>query len=201
MIQEEELKAIGKFQKPHALKGELNVILDLDPEYIEEGFPLIVEIDGIYVPFFPDSVRPKGSQSYLIHLKGIDTAEEARAMVNKTIYAMRKDITDFYDADPDEILFDDDLVGYKVFNNDEEVGTVKYVDDSTINVILEVEKADGTLVYIPLVDDFIKEVNEEDKILVMELPDGLLDLNEADNDWSEDDEESEDNEDSEDKEE
>ena len=107
MIQEEELKAIGKFQKPHALKGELNVILDVDADYIEEGYPLIVEMDGLYVPFFPDSVRPKGSQSFLIHLKGIDTADEARAMVNKTIYAMRKDITDFYDADPDEILFDD----------------------------------------------------------------------------------------------
>ena len=39
MIKEEELIEIGKFQKTHALKGELNALLDVGPEYLEERQP------------------------------------------------------------------------------------------------------------------------------------------------------------------
>lgn len=70
MIEEKDIKAIGKFQKTHALKGELNAILDIDSEYVSEGNAVVVDIDGIFVPFFASSVRPKGSTSYLslIHI-------------------------------------------------------------------------------------------------------------------------------------
>lgn len=51
MIEEKDIKAIGKFQKTHALKGELNAILDIDSEYVSEGNAVVVDIDGIFVPF------------------------------------------------------------------------------------------------------------------------------------------------------
>ena len=75
MIKEEDTLIIGKFQKTHALKGELNAIIDIDPECFVEGKPLIVEIDGILVPFYVDTYRKKGSLSILIKLDGIESEE------------------------------------------------------------------------------------------------------------------------------
>ncbi len=59
MIEVNDIVAIGKFQKTHALKGELNAILEIDSEFLEEGNAIIAEIDGIYVPFYIKSIRKK----------------------------------------------------------------------------------------------------------------------------------------------
>ena len=50
MITEGEITSVGKLLKTHALKGEMNMMLDIDPGYLEEGNPAILDIDGIYVP-------------------------------------------------------------------------------------------------------------------------------------------------------
>ncbi len=62
MIKKEDIVEIGKFQKTHALKGELNALLDIDGDYAADGNALVVAVDGIYVPFYAESVRPKGSE-------------------------------------------------------------------------------------------------------------------------------------------
>ena len=69
MIKEEEIIEIGKFQKTHALKGELNALLDVGAEYLEDGNPLVIPVDGLFVPFYAESVRPKGTTSFLVKLK------------------------------------------------------------------------------------------------------------------------------------
>ena len=78
MIEEKDIVQAGKFLKPHGLKGELNAVLDYDAEILEEDYPLIVDMDGIYVPFYAESVRPKGHFSSLVKLEGIDSVEDTR---------------------------------------------------------------------------------------------------------------------------
>ena len=51
MIEEKDLTPVGKFLKTHALKGELNAILEIDPEFFTEGYPLVIDVDGAFVPF------------------------------------------------------------------------------------------------------------------------------------------------------
>lgn len=64
MIKEDEIIEIGKFQKTHALQGELNALLDVDLDFAEEDHPLIVEIDGIYVPFSSSRCVPRGARVF-----------------------------------------------------------------------------------------------------------------------------------------
>ena len=44
MIDKEKLVEIGKFQKTHALKGELNAILDIPEEYV-------IKPEQIWLPY------------------------------------------------------------------------------------------------------------------------------------------------------
>ncbi|MDE6392718.1 MAG: ribosome maturation factor RimM [Muribaculaceae bacterium] len=176
MIKKEDIVAIGKFQKTHALKGELNALLDIDGDYAADGHPLIVDIDGIYVPFYAETVRPKGAESFLVKLRDIDSQEKAQELVNKEIFGLRSDLVEYFD-DPDmEIVAD--FVGYKVVDSRlGEIGSIEDVDDSTANVLFVVVTDDGETVYIPVAEEFINAVDDERKVVETTLPEGLVDLN------------------------
>ncbi len=176
MIKKEDIVAIGKFQKTHALKGELNALLDIDGDYAADGHPLIIDIDGIYVPFYAETVRPKGAESFLVKLRDIDSQEKAQELVNKEIFGLRSDLVEYFD-DPDmEIVAD--FVGYKVVDSRLGViGSIEDVDDSTANVLFVVATDDGETVYIPVAEEFINAVDDERKVVETTLPEGLVDLN------------------------
>lgn len=175
MIQKSDITPVGTFQRTHALKGELNARLDIDGEFAGEGYPLVVEIDGLPVPFYAESVRPKGASTWLIKLDGIDSEEEARLMVNKTIYAFKDQVSEFAG---EEISFLDDMKGYgMVDKNIGHIGVLEEVDDSTDNPLFVVRDDDGEEILIPLHEDFIEEIDDDNKVIHLDLPAGLLDIN------------------------
>ena len=179
MIKLEEISAVGKLQKTHALKGELNVLLDIDPEYLTSGNPAIIDIDGIFVPFFAESVRPKGSFSFLVKFEGIDSEFDAKKLVNNTIYALRDNLKEYMteNYDEDYALYDD-LIGWTIVDSQlGDIGNVTDIDTNTENELFIVETPDGKDVYIPLTEDFIDEIDENSHIIRMSLPSGLIDLN------------------------
>ena len=184
MIEEKSIISAGKFLKPHGLKGELNVLVEFDSEILEEDYPIIVDVDGIYVPFYAESVRPKGHFSSLVKLQGVDSQEETRPFVNKEFYMLRRDVAEFLDIDEDELGMDDEFVGYKVYDDVHGyIGTVEDVDSSTANMLLLVrpDAEDADIIYIPFDPDFITSIEESEdrseRRMNLNLPAGLLDLN------------------------
>ncbi|MDE6843777.1 MAG: ribosome maturation factor RimM [Muribaculaceae bacterium] len=183
MIEEKQLTEIGKFQKTHALKGELNAVLDTEPEFLTDGNAIVIDIDGIYVPFYCETIRNKGTFSYLIKLEGIDSESEAKPFVNKIIYALKEAVAEYNtdtQTDSDDIVFLDDLVGYYIIDNTLGlIGRITEVNDTTDNILFVVENSDGERIFIPAVEDLISSINEESKSVEMILPEGLLILNES----------------------
>ena len=175
MITKDEIIEIGKFQKTHALKGELNALLDVDFDYVEDGNPLVLDVDGIFVPFYADSVRPKDAESALVKLKGIDSQEEAKAFVNKVIYGLRKDLVDYYDVPEEELVSDFmDFIIYDEMSG--EIGKVRDIDDTTANVLFVVGRPDGSTALIPVAEEFITKIDTEKKVIYTSLPEGLIDI-------------------------
>ena len=66
------------------------------------------------------------------------------------------------------------LVGFAIVNkaNNETIGHIAIIDDSTINILFELE--DGTL--IPANDDLIEDIDMRTKTVTMNIPQGLLAL-------------------------
>lgn len=176
MINKEDIVEIGMFRKTHALQGELNTQLDIDGEYAEDGNPLIVDVDGIYVPFYAESVRHKGSESYLVKLIDIDSQDAAKVLVNKTIYGLRANLIDYFD-DPDAELVSDFVGFHLVDSNLGEIGVIEEIDDSTANVLFIVRTPDDQIVYVPVADEFINGIDDDREVVETTLPDGLVDLN------------------------
>ncbi|MCM1152811.1 MAG: ribosome maturation factor RimM [Muribaculum sp.] len=179
MIKEETLKAVGKFQKTHGLKGELNVMLSINSEFFEEGNPMIVNINGIFVPFYAETIRPKGSTTDLVKIEGIDNEEEARKLVNKEVYALTDTLMEFMQADEATEIYDPmPLIGMKVTDvNLGPLGTVIDINDHTVNVLLIVETTDNRQVFIPMAADFIRSIDIQTRTIEVDVPEDLLTLN------------------------
>lgn len=180
MIRIEDTVEIGKFQRPHALRGELNAVIDVDPVFLSDGNPAIVEIDGILVPFYADSVRRKGASSCLVKLDGIDSEKEARKFVNVPIRIMRDQLA-LYESEEEEEgegAYAEDLVGYSIIDSGSgEIGIVVDVDLSTENALFVVESPDKEVIYIPVANELIEGIDEEKHCIEMMLPEGLVSLN------------------------
>lgn len=184
MIEEKDLIKVGKFLKTHALKGELNVETEIDPDIFDEEYPLIIPVEGIFVPFYIESYRRKGSFGSLIKLDGIDSVEDAKKFVNNEIYMLRRDVAEYFEMEEDELATSDEFVGYEVHDSHYGyIGKVVDVDDSTQNILLSVKPDNSdSLIYIPFAEEFVKDIEDPEDgksgRIEMNLPEGILDLNE-----------------------
>lgn len=178
MIRQEEVYRIGKIGKPHGVKGELTLFFDDDVFDRVEAEYLVLNIDGILVPFYMDEWRFKTGETALVKFTDIDTKEAAGELTGCEVY-FPKHLSDRGD---DELTWDE-IKGFTIVDSnrgDAEIGIVAAVDESTVNVLFEVETPDGNMVLVPANEDIIRKVDPESRRITVELPDGLLDLNEND---------------------
>lgn len=168
MITAEEVIQIGSLRRPHGKVGELQC--QMENEYwdnSETGEFVVLKIDNILVPFRVLEWRGKGADTLIFRLRGIESEEQAARLTGTEVYMLRRDIGE----EIDEGLTWQQLVGYNVLDADQgPLGEVTYVDESTINTLITLST--GQL--IPIHEDFILDINEDDKILSIRLPYQLL---------------------------
>ena len=169
MIKKEEVYKIGRIGKTHGVKGEVtfnfndDVFDRVDAEY------LILEVDGILVPFFMEEYRFRSDSTALVKFVDIDTQDRARELTNCDVYFLRK----LADNDEEEISWSF-LVGFSIVDaqSGKNVGTIASIDDNTMNILFELE--DGTL--IPASEELITDIDKDNKTITIALPEGILEL-------------------------
>ena len=172
MIKRDELIKIGQFNKPHALYGEISFTFSNDIFDRSDCPYIICEIDGIFVPFFIEEYRFKSDTTGLMKLVDIDTSDDAKMFTNTDIYFPKTYISDKEDT----VASKDFFLNFKVYDGDDNyLGSITEVDDSTANVLFVIDNGeDNEPLLIPAVEEFIKEIDEENKILRLDLLEGLI---------------------------
>ena len=173
MIKVEDVYRIGLINKPHGVHGELLFTFDDDIFDRMEADYIICMMDGILVPFFFESYRFRSDSTALIKLEGIDTEQQARRMTNVEVFFPKEHVEEL----DDNALTWSYFVGFLIKDvNEGEIGKVIDVDDSTINTLFVVDHND-TEVLIPAQEDFIVDLDRGKRVITMQIPAGLLDLN------------------------
>ena len=169
MIREEDVYRIGKLGKTHGVKGEISFLFDDDVFDRVDADYLVLMIDGILVPFFIEEYRFRSDSNAIIQFEDIDTQERARELTGCDVYFPRA----LADCDDDSISWAS-LVGFDLVesNGGKTIGRIASVDDTTINILFELE--DGTL--IPASEELITDVDKDNKSITINIPEGLLDL-------------------------
>ena len=174
MINRSELTPIGAFLKPHGIKGEIAAELDIDCDSVMSLSCIVVEMDGIYVPFFIGASRPKGRDTALLTVDGVGNENEAAQFAGKTVYAKADEI-EGEEGEDSAGTYVTDMAGYTIVNPEgDTVGKIDYVDDSTQNILFVVETPTQETVYIPAAPELMTALDLDRKTITMELPEGLL---------------------------
>lgn len=172
MIREEEVFKIGRFTKPHGIKGEIALSFDNDIFDKVECSYLICLIDGIFVPFFVDEYRFKGSETALFILTDINSEEKAKSLCGRDVYFPRKFMVD------EEVETDYSwsyFIGFEVEDKHSGLlGIINDVDESTINTLFLIARKNKEDLIIPATDAYITEIDNQNKVLYLDLPDGLI---------------------------
>lgn len=169
MIKEEEVYKIGRLGKAHGIRGEVSFLFDDDVFDRVDADYLILDIDGILVPFFIEEYRFKNDANALVKFDGIDTLERAKELTGCEVYFPRE----LSDEDAEHISWSE-IIGYELVDAESGtvVGTITSVDDTTINTLFELE--DGRL--IPASEDLITHIDTKKRQIEIKLPEGILEL-------------------------
>lgn len=169
MIKQEDVYKIGRLGKAHGVKGEVSFQFDDDIFDTADADYLILDIDGILVPFFMEEYRFRNDSLALIKFCDVDTQQRASELTGCNVYFPRS-IAD----EQAEGLSLSSLVGFDLIeaNGKGKVGTIAAIDDTTQNILFELE--DGTL--IPASDDLITDIDTQQRQITMNIPEGLLDI-------------------------
>ena len=169
MIKREEVYKIGRLGKTHGVRGEISFLLDDDVFDRTDADYLILDIDGILVPFFIEEYRFKTDSNALMKFDGIDTQERARELTGCDVYFPRS----LADEDETDVSWAE-LVGYSLIdsNTGKAIGEIAAIDDTTINILFEL--TDGKL--IPASDELIQHIDTKQDQIEINLPQGILEL-------------------------
>ena len=169
MIKREDVYKIGRLGKAHGVKGEVSFQFDDDIFDTIDADYLILEIDGILVPFFMEEYRFRNDSLALVKFCDVDTQQRASELTGCDVYFPRS-VAD----EGTEGLSLSMLVGFDIVDasDNKVVGKIAAIDDSTQNVLFEME--DGTL--IPASDDLITNIDTNRRQIIMQIPEGLLEI-------------------------
>ena len=161
------MQRIGQVLKSNGRDGELLVgFTGIAPEEIDLEEPVFIEFDGLPVPFYFESFSQRGNTRALVRLTGVHNLTDADELAGAVLYAE----DDLYEDE------EEDLTGWTVLDADgTRVGTVSAHEDIPGNPCIWVETGHGESL-LPLREELVLDVDETEKTLRMEIPEGLLDL-------------------------
>lgn len=169
MIKKEDVYRIGQIGKPHGVKGELSFHFEDDVFDRTDADYLILEVDGILVPFFFEEYRFRTDVTAYIKFCDVDTEVQARELTGSEVFF------------PRSVAHQDgtcrswaQLLGFSLIDatTGHQIGVIQSIDNTTLNVLFELEG--GKL--IPANEELITDIDGEKRQIFITLPEGLLDL-------------------------
>ena len=164
---------LGKIVKKYSFKGELLAKLDTDqPDIYENLDAIFIEVNSTLIPFFIEKSQLHKSDLLRLKFEDVTNEADADALMKCDLYLPLDSLpklegTKFYFHE---------IIGFHVIDEIHgDVGVIVYVNDKAAQPMFEIEKGDVEI-FIPMIDDFIKKIDRENKLIHVKTPEGLIDL-------------------------
>lgn len=164
---------LGQISKVYGYEGF--VVVRFEKRFIGDYFEqesVFLEIEGKPVPFFIEDQEYAGGDIVRMKFEGWDTDTKIGEFVGCKVYLTEDDGSGKETAD---ITM---LKDYSVSTKKGVIlGAVKEIIDNTSQYLLVVISPKGKEILVPLHEDLIEEINEEKKMLVVDLPEDIISVN------------------------
>ena len=169
-------RRIAHIAKPRNLKGSLIV-------HSTDGLPFLLSA-GMHVWFVPPtrkgpreadvvSVAQLNDHEWDVRFSGIDDRAAADLVSGSYCLVLKSDLS--LTENFDEIL--EGIIGWDVIDEAKgHLGTVTDIIENPMQTLIQVQTPYGD-VFIPAVDEFIVDINEDDEAIMVSIPQSLIDLN------------------------
>lgn len=173
-MKKEDCFYLGKIVKKYSYKGEVILKLDTDqPELYQNMETVFLDLGSKLIPFFIEkSLLQKGNQ---LRVQFEDMYSEADAVtILKTDVYLPSNLLPKLTGNK---YYYHEVIGFILEDvNFGIVGEITSINDSTAQALFVVEKED-TEILIPMIDDFIQKIDRKNKKVVVETPEGLIEMN------------------------
>ncbi|XOD68719.1 MAG: ribosome maturation factor RimM [Flavobacteriales bacterium AspAUS03] len=169
-MQKQDCFYLGKVSRAHGIKGSWIVQLDTDePESYAQLESVFVELAGILVLSFLRSCRSLPKNRLLVQF---DSTTKDENLVNRALYLPLERLPPlsggrFYYHEVIGFGVEDVCKGF--------IGVIQNINDQSPQALFEIDFK-GKQILIPVMDAFIKEINRPERRILVDTPEGLIDL-------------------------
>ena len=172
-MRKEDCFYLGKIAKKFSYKGEVLAYLDTDePELYENLESVFVECNKHLVPFFIENSSLHKNDFLRIRFEDVTTEEEADAIIGNAIYLPLQLLpklsgNKFYFHEVIGFEIEDKRLGI--------IGKIVSINDTSAQPLFEVIYGDVEIL-VPMIDQFLVKIDRENKKVIMDLPEGLVEM-------------------------
>lgn len=163
---------VGRFGRIHGVSGEIYItpISDNPSRFRKKSGKFWVETETGWREI---TVRfQKGTtERPLVSIEGVDSPEEAKKYRNELIYIKASSLEKL----PEGRYYHFELVDCRVTDMEgTELGQVTAVEEYPANNVLVIKSAGGTVHLFPMIKRFLRSIDIEKKLIVVEPPEGIF---------------------------
>jgi 16S rRNA processing protein RimM len=164
---------LGRITKVSGYEGAVTVKLEkIFSENIPQMESVFLEIEGRPVPFFISSSEYSGADILKLEFDYYNSSDKISEFVGCKVF-LTTGVPESNHAEDFQ-----SLTGYKIFINDNNLlGSVSEVIPNPGQWLLNIISTDNKVILIPLHEDFIVSIDKKKKTILMDIPEGLTEIN------------------------
>lgn len=172
-MRKEDCFYLGKIAKKFSFKGEVLLYLDTDePELYENMESVFVEFNKNLVPFFIENSSLHKNDFLRVQFEDVDSEAEADSILNCDVYLPLNMLPKL----SGNKFYFHEVIGFEI--EDKRVGIfgkIVSINDSSAQPLFEVLNGEVEIL-IPMIDQFLVKIDRENKKVIMDLPEGLIEM-------------------------
>lgn len=164
---------LGRITKAHGIKGQVQCYFDVNDQMEYEGLDaFFVELNNGLMPLFIEDINLKKPGKVIVTLEDHEHVDDVDYLISKALYLPLATLPKL----EDDQFYYHEIKGFMVVDKEEgEVGLITDVLEYSSQPLIQVD-FNGNELLFPISDEVIKEVDKENKIMKVELTEGLLDI-------------------------
>jgi 16S rRNA processing protein RimM len=172
-MRKEECFYLGKIAKKFSFKGEVLIYLDTDePELYENMESVFVEYNKNLVPFFIENSSFHKNDFLRVKFEDIDNEADADGILNHEVYLP---LSMLPKLEGNKFYFHE-VIGFEIEDKRLGVfGKIVSINDTSAQPLFEVINGNVEIL-IPMIDQFLVTIDRENKKVIMDLPEGLVEM-------------------------
>ncbi len=172
-MRKEECFYLGKIAKKFSFKGEVLIYLDTDePEEYQNMESIFVELNKNLVPYFIENSSIHKNDFLRVQFEDVKNEQEAEYLLGSEVYLPLSMLPKL----EGNKFYYHEVIGFEIEDKTLGVfGKIVSVNDTAAQPLFEVLNGNVEML-IPMIDQFLITIDRENKIVLMDLPDGLIQM-------------------------